>query len=103
MTAASPLKSESFITLSRQEQSCDKIKRTKAAMFLKARALSQIFANLYTGFVILKIQSCKWQQTLINFINLLELSQNDYIAQSEPSIIKSQPANWALAEYSIFT
>lgn len=45
MSAASPLKSESFITLSRQEQNCDKIKLTKEAMFVKARALCHIFAK----------------------------------------------------------
>lgn len=34
--------------------------------------------------------------------NLLHLSQSDYIAQSNPSIIKNQLVNWALAEYPIF-
>lgn len=45
MSAASPLKSESFITLSRQEKNCDKIKLTKEAMFIKERALCHIFAK----------------------------------------------------------
>lgn len=34
--------------------------------------------------------------------NLLHLSQNDYIAQSNPSIIKSRLVTLALAEYPIF-
>lgn len=45
-SAASPSKSESFITLSRQEQNCGKIKLAKAAMFVKAKTLSCICKNI---------------------------------------------------------
>lgn len=55
-SAASPPKSESFITLSRQEQSRGKIKLTKTAMFVKAGTLSHIFTIF---FVIPKKQCCK--------------------------------------------
>lgn len=53
MSAASPLKSESFITLSRQEQNCDQIKLTQEAMLVKARTLCHIFANIYIYHVFL--------------------------------------------------